>query len=179
VPEDIGWSLGVPPGESACVVRLLWTAGGEPAALATAYLARYVAGPPAGPDSVPAAALSVLPLPGPALIAPAGPGDSQGGDGPGGDGGQAGDPPVAWLPRSAFLEMQPPPPAVARSLKLTAGQPAAMLTVRFEEPGTGRPAALTVAVLRPDLFRIAVETPEGTGRSFTGAWTHALQDWDS
>ena len=35
VPEDIGWSLGVPPGESACVVRLLWTAGGEPAALAT------------------------------------------------------------------------------------------------------------------------------------------------
>jgi hypothetical protein len=175
VPEDIGWSLGVPPGESACVVRLLWTAGGEPAALATAYLARYVAGPPAGPDSVPAAALSVLPLPGPALTAPAGPG----GDGPGGDGGQAGDPPVAWLPRSAFLEMQPPPPAVARSLKLTAGQPAAMLTVRFEEPGTGRPAALTVAVLRPDLFRIAVETPEGTGRSFTGAWTHALQDWDS
>ena len=173
VPEDIGWSLGVPPGEPACVVRLLWTAGGEPAALATAYLARYVAGPPAGPDSVPAAALSVLPLPGEALTASAGLGGGEGG------GGQAGDPPVPWLPRSAFLEMQPPPPAVARSLKLTAGQPAAMLTVRFEEPGTGRPAALTVAVLRPDLFRIAVETPEGTGRSFTGAWTHALQDWDS
>jgi hypothetical protein len=169
VPEDIGWTLGVPPGEPACVVRLLWTAGGEPAALATAYLARYVAGPPAGPDSVPAAALSVLPLPGQALTASAGP-DSDGPDG---------DPPVAWLPRSAFLEMQPPPPAVARSLKLTAGQPAAMLTVRFEEPGTGRPAALTVAVLRADLFRIAVETPEGTGRSFTSAWTHALQDWDS
>ena len=181
VPEDIGWALGVPPGEPACVVRLLWTAGGEPAALATAYLARYVAGPPAGPDSVPAAALSVLPLPGSALTAPAGPdGDGPDGNGQGGgDGGQAGDPPVAWLPRSAFLEMQPPPPAVARSLKLTAGQPAAMLTVRFEEPGTGRPAALTVAVLRPDLFRIAVEAPEGTGRSFTGAWTHALQDWDS
>ena len=166
VPEDIGWSLGVPPGEPACVVRLLWTAGGEPAALATAYLARYVAGPPAAPDSVPPAALAMLPLP-----APAGP--------DGGGGGQAGDPRAAWLPRSAFLEMQPPPPAVARSLKLTAGQPAAMLTVRFEEAGTGRPAALTVAVLRPDLFRIAVETPEGTGRSFTGAWTHALQDWDS
>ena len=181
VPEDIGWSLGVPPGESACVVRLLWTAGGEPAALATAYLARHVAGPPAGPDSVPAAALTVLPLPGPALTALADPGgDGQAGNGDqAGDGGQAGDPPVAWLPRSVFLEMQPPPPAVARSLKLTAGQPAAMLTVRFEEPGTGRPAALTVAVLRPDLFRIAVETPEGTGRSFTGAWTHALQDWDS
>jgi ABC-type multidrug transport system fused ATPase/permease subunit len=49
----------------------------------------------------------------------------------------------------------------------------------FQRPGTGCPAALTVAVLRSDLFRIAVETPEGTGRSFTGAWTHALQDWDS
>jgi hypothetical protein len=167
VPEDIGWSLGVPPGEPACVVRLLWTAGGEPAALATVYLARYVAGPPDAPDSVPPAALAMLPLPAPAGL-----------DG-GGGGGQAGDPRAAWLPRSAFLEMQPPPPAVARSLKLTAGQPAAMLTVRFEEPGTGRPAALTVAVLRPDLFRIAVEIPEGTGRSFTGAWTHALQDWDS
>ena len=181
VPEDIGWSLGVPPGEPACVVRLLWTAGGEPAALATAYLARHVAGPPAGPDSLPAAALSVLPFPGQALTASAGP-DADGPDGTGrggGNGGQAGDPPVAWLPRSAFLEMQPPPPAVARSLKLTAGQPAAILTVRFEEPDSGRPAALTVAVLRPDLFRIAVETPEGTGRSFTGAWTHALQDWDS
>jgi hypothetical protein len=165
VPEDIGWSLGVPPGEPACVVRLLWTAGGEPAALATAYLARYVAGPPASPDSVPPAALTILPLPTQA--------------GPDGDGGQAGDPPVAWLPRSAFLEMQPPPPAVARSLKLTAGQPAVVLTVRFEEPDTGRPAALTVAVLRPDLFRISVETPEGAGRSFTGAWTHALKDWDS
>jgi len=169
VPEDIGWSLGVPPGEPACVVRLLWTAGGEPAALATAYLARYVAGPPDAPDSVPPAALAMLPLPAPAGL-----------DGDGGPAsGQAGDPRAAWLPRSAFLEMQPPPPAVARSLKLTAGQPAAMLTVRFEEAGTGRPAALTVAVLRPDLFRIAVETPEGTGRSFTGAWTHALQDWDS
>lgn len=171
VPEDIGWSLGVPPGESACVVRVLWTAGGEPAALATAYLARYVAGPPDAPDSVPPAALAMLPLPTPAGLE--GGGDGSRASGP------AGDPPAAWLPRSAFLEMQPPPPAVARSLKLTAGQPAAMLTVRFEEPGTSRPAALTVAVLRPDLFRIAVETPEGTGRSFTGAWTHALQDWDS
>jgi hypothetical protein len=137
-----------------------------------------VAGPPDGPDSVPPAALTVMPLPGAARPAPAlleGDGDSDGHS----DAGRAGDPPAAWLPRSAFLEMQPPPPAVARSLKLTAGQPAAMLTVRFEEPGTGRPAALTVAVLRPDLFRIAVEAPEGTGRGFTGAWTHALQDWDS
>jgi hypothetical protein len=164
VPEDIGWSLGVPPGEPACVVRLLWSAGGEPAALATAYLARHVSGPPdaQGAGVVPSAALAVL-----SMVASSPEGD------------QAGEPAPGWLPRAAFVEMQPPPPAVARSLKLTAGQPAAMLTVRCEEPGTGRPAALTVAVLRPDLFRIVVEVPEGTGRSFTGAWTHALADWDS
>jgi hypothetical protein len=34
-------------------------------------------------------------------------------------------------------------------------------------------------VLRPDLFRIVVESPaDGTEASFSGAWTHALQDWE-
>jgi hypothetical protein len=167
VPEDIGWSLGIPPGEPGCVVRLLWTAGGEPAALATAYLARYVAGSPAAAGSVPPAALAVLPLT--ARPAPDG----------GTDGGTDGAPPAAWRPRSAFVEMQPPPPAVARSLKLTAGQPAAMLTVRFEEPDTGRPAALTVAVLRPDLFRIAVEAPGASRGTFRSAWAHAAGEWET
>jgi DNA-binding GntR family transcriptional regulator len=161
VPEDIGWSLGVPPGEPACVVRLLWAAGGEPAALATAYLARHVSGPP-GPETVPPAALAVLSM----VARPAGED-------------QAGEPAAGWLPRAAFVEMQPPPPAVARSLRLSAGQPAAMLTVRFEEPGTGRPAALTVTVLRPDLFRISVEAPGGSRSGFGGIWPHALGDWES
>jgi hypothetical protein len=179
VPEDIGWSLGVPPGQPACVVRLLWTAGGEPAALATAYLARHIAGEPTGTGAVPPAALALLPL----LARSAG--------GRGGEPGAgrprlrdaAGEAPAAWLPRALFVEMQPPPPAVARSLRLSAGQPAAMLTVRFEDPGNGRPAALTVAVLRPDLFRIVVESPagastSGSAGSLSGAWTHALRDWE-
>ena len=47
----------------------------------------------------------------------------------------------------------------------------------------GRPAALTVAVLRPDMFRIVVESPanpspDRTASSFSGAWTTALQDWE-
>jgi hypothetical protein len=68
----------------------------------------------------------------------------------------------------------------------------------------GRPAALTITVLRPDLFRIVVESPpgspaaglprspaaglsgspaaglsgRGTEDSFSGTWTHALQDWE-
>jgi hypothetical protein len=86
-------------------------------------------------------------------------------------------------PAALHIEMQLPPPSVARSLRLTAGQPAAMVTVRFDDPATGRPAALTVAVLRPDLFRIVVQTaeaplPDGREGSLPGAWTHAVEDWE-
>jgi UTRA domain len=169
VPEDIGWVLGVPPGESACVVRLLWTADGEPAALATTYLSRHIAGQPAEQGAAAPAALTALPL----LMTP------------GTDDGTAapGDPGAAWAPRALFVEMHPPPPSVARSLRLASGQSAAMVTVRFDDPAQGRPAALAITVLRPDLFRIVVESPAGffprrTDGSFSGAWTQALQDWE-
>jgi hypothetical protein len=86
-------------------------------------------------------------------------------------------------PRALFIELQPPPPAaVARSLRLSVGQSAATVTVRFDDPARGRPAALTVAVLRADMFRIVVESPasqpDGTADSFSGAWTYAVQDWE-
>jgi DNA-binding GntR family transcriptional regulator len=168
VPEDIGWVLGVTPGDPACVVRLLWTADGEPAALATTYLARHIAGDPADPGTVPASALTALPL----LAAP----------GADGGPGHRADPGAACTPCALFVEMQPPPPSVARSLRLSSGQPAAIVTVRFDDPAHGRPAALTITVLRPDLFRIVVESPAGSARgtegSFSGAWTHGLQDWE-
>jgi hypothetical protein len=72
---------------------------------------------------------------------------------------------------------------VARSLRLSAGQPAALVTVRFDDPEAGRPVALTIAVLRPDLFRIVVESgenPLGDGEqgTFSAAWTHAVEDWE-
>ena len=194
VPEDIGWILGVPPGDSACVVRLLWTADGEPAALATTYLARHIAGQPAERGVLPPAALTALPL----LAAP---GAEDGAE----DGAAAAEEPGgACAPRALFVEMQPPPPSVARSLRLSSGQSAAMVTVRFDDLAVGRPAALTITVLRPDLFRIVVESPpgspaaglprspaaglsgspaaglsgRGTEDSFSGTWTHALQDWE-
>jgi hypothetical protein len=177
VPEDIGWMLGVAPGDSACVVRLLWTVDGEPAALATTYLARHVAGQPDEEGDVPAAALAALPLF--TALDP----DSTAAQATGPRAAQAGGPGANSTPRALFVEMQPPPPSVARSLRLSAGQPAAMVTVRFDDPAQGRPTALTVAVLRPDLFRIVVESPAdsfagGTEASFSGAWTHALQDWE-
>ena len=233
VPEDIGWALGVAPGDPACVIRLLWTSDGEPAALATTYLARHLAGNPASqgdePLTVPPAVLAALPLlaaPGmddwpPGFLLPGAVGGTAASGAPGADpeptgsgipsAGEgaaraaaaavdAGEPgtaasgepgaaasgeprTAACLPRALFVELQPPPPAVARSLRLSAGQSAAMITVRFDEPAGGRAAALTVAVLRPDMFRIVVESPASgspgrTAGSFSGAWTYALQDWE-
>jgi DNA-binding GntR family transcriptional regulator len=191
VPEDIGWALRVPSSEAVCVVRFLWTAGGEPAACSTTYLPRDVADP-AGTDTAPELrdaqlpdaltlpetlslpdaltlpdALSLLPL----SAAP----------GPGASGQDR--PALVGRPQALHIEMQPPPPAVARSLRLPAGQPATIVTVRFDDPADGRPVALTVAVLRSDLFRVVLQAPQvplanGDEGSFSGAWTHAVEDWE-
>ena len=79
--------------------------------------------------------------------------------------------------------MQAPPPSVARSLRLTAGQPAMIVTVRFNVPDTGRPAALTIAVLRPEMFRVVLQTPlpplrETDTGNLSGSWTHAIGGWE-
>ena len=86
-------------------------------------------------------------------------------------------------PGAFQLDFQAPAPSVARTLRLSAGQPAATLTVQFE--GGTRPGvlALTVAVLRPDLFRIVVESPDIPVPTVgpdgpPGRWTDALEDWE-
>ncbi len=83
--------------------------------------------------------------------------------------------------RALRLEMQPPPPSVARSLRLAIGQPAAMVTVRFDDPVAGTPVAVTVAILRAELFRIVIESaaaplPEGDD-SFSDTWTKVTEEW--
>ncbi|MHB1877191.1 MAG: hypothetical protein ACYCPF_20320, partial [Streptosporangiaceae bacterium] len=60
-------------------------------------------------------------------------------------------------PGALYREVQPPPTAVARRLRLRPGEPAITVTVLFEHPATGLPFALTAASLHPALFRIAVE----------------------
>ena len=87
-------------------------------------------------------------------------------------------------PAALHVEMQPPPPSIARSLRLSAGEPAAKVTIRFDDPATDRPAALTVAVLRPELFRIVVQTteapvPGGEAAGVPGAWARTIEGWDS
>jgi DNA-binding GntR family transcriptional regulator len=129
VPEDIGGALGLPPGDSVCVVRCLWTSGGDPAAFSAAYLP---VGEPLPDGSVP-------------TFAP-GPADQQA-------------PRVGPAhPAGLYVELQPPAPSVARSLRLPAGQPAVNVTVRYDSE-EGCPVALATAVLRPDLFRVVIESP--------------------
>jgi hypothetical protein len=58
-----------------------------------------------------------------------------------------------------------------------------MVTVRFDEVSAGTPLALTIAVLRPDMFRVVVESPhpplpDGEGGNLSGSWTHVVEDWE-
>jgi hypothetical protein len=186
VPEDIGWALHIDPAGQVWVVHTVWAAADEPAAYVTAYLPADTAlaipgvGPP-GTDETGAPA------------AP-GPGREPAGVPAGGEAGEAAgarSPPEGDLaavgevgtPAALHVEMQPPPPSVARSLRLSAGQPAARVTVRFDDPATGRPAALTVAVLRPELFRIVVQTAEAPLPDEAGGvpddWARTTEGWDS
>jgi len=85
--------------------------------------------------------------------------------------------------RALQMEMQPPSPSVARSLRLAVGQPATTVTIRFEGDPAGRPVALIVAVLRPDLFRIVVESqpcalPSLSADASPVSWTCAAADWE-
>jgi DNA-binding GntR family transcriptional regulator len=141
VPEDIGGALGLPPGDSVCVVRCLWTSDGDPAAFSAAYLPVVE---PLPDGSVPAFA-DVLKAPH-GVFAPVPPEQQTAAT-------------EQAHPAGLYVELAPPAPSVARSLRLAAGQPAVNVTVRYDNT-EGRPIALASAVLRPDLFRVVVESPQ-------------------
>jgi DNA-binding GntR family transcriptional regulator len=142
VADDIGGALGLPPGDSVCVVRCLWTSGGDPAAFSATYLPVEQ---PVPDGSVPTFA-DVLKAP-QSVLAPVPPDQQQA-------------PPVGPAhPAGLYVELQPPAPSVARSLRLPAGQPAVNVTIRYDS-AEGCPVALATAVLRPDLFRVVVESPQ-------------------
>jgi DNA-binding GntR family transcriptional regulator len=97
--------------------------------------------------------------------------------------------PAAFTPRHSRpgamqIDFQAPVPSVARSLRLSAGEPAVTITVWLEDTTQPGVSALTVAVLRPELFRIVVETPGVPARAPgpdgpPGGWTRVLEDWES
>ncbi len=65
----------------------------------------------------------------------------------------------AWPAAAASVEMCLPQPSIARSLRLSPGQPVITVTVRFDDAG-GQPAGLTVVMLKPELFRVEIDTTE-------------------
>lgn len=141
VPEDIGWALGVAAADPICVIKCNWSVNGDPAAISTTYLTKEVAGPVNESVDLPGGTAADILFSAQAELY----------DGRGLL--------TFGQPVALHLEMQPPPSSVARGLRLRAGQPAAIVTVRFDDPTAGKPVALTVAALRPDLFRIVIDSP--------------------
>lgn len=144
VPEDIAWALGVALADSVCAVKCHWSVNGEPAAISTTYLTAAAAGQAGELTGERDRTLSDLqfcgfPDPEEQAISSA-----------------------LGLPGALHVEVQPPPSSIARGLRLAAGQPAAMITVRYDDRATARAVALTVAALRADMFRIVVDSPGDT-----------------
>ncbi len=114
-PQDVAWSLGVAGQNPVRIVRCAWAVAAEPVAISTAYVPGTAGMVPDAPDDFEAALAG---------------------------------PPVALtgagvLARAVDLEMAPPQPSVARSLRLLPGQPAIAVTIRFDDHATGAPAGLT------------------------------------
>ena len=130
-PQDVAWALRLPAGAAVRVVRCVWASAGDPAAVSVAYLAESLDEEDTGTDQQTDPELSSF--------------------------GSM----LHTLPAAAVsVEMSPPQPSVARSLHLSPGQPVITVTVRFDDAVTGEPAGLTVVMLKPELFRVAIDTTE-------------------
>lgn len=168
--EDVARSLGVRPGDPVIAIKCLWTVGGEPAALSASYWPGHLAGAETGKEGHADArgeAADMVPLlsgpfPAPLHLPHA----------------------TAAQPIGVQIEMAPPPPSAARSLRLTAGEPVTTVTACFAEAATGSPVALTTAMLRPALFRIVLDvaqspSPTSDGNGMSASWTHLAKSWDT
>jgi DNA-binding GntR family transcriptional regulator len=138
-PQDVAWALRLPPGAPIRVVRCVWVSEGDPAAVSTAYLYDPAATGDATGDASADSAADVEP-------------DQEI---------SSFDSVLTTLPAAAVsVEMCPPQPAIARSLRLSPGQAVITVTVRFDDAATGEPTGLTVVMLKPELFRVAIDTTE-------------------
>jgi DNA-binding GntR family transcriptional regulator len=149
-PQDICWALGLDPGTHVRVVRCLWTSGGSPVAMSTAYVPQVPGtAAPAGTVSMPRSEeAGWIPAFDEVLSAPPA-GDAEGNQEP-----EAGL--AAGRPAALNVELRPPQPSIARGLQLAPGQSAITVTIRFD--AAAAPVALTVVMLRPDFFKVSVET---------------------
>jgi DNA-binding GntR family transcriptional regulator len=130
-PQDVAWSLGVAGQNPVRIVRCAWAVGAEPVAISTAYVPGSLADVTADqPDEFEA----ILRTPPVALSGAR-----------------------AVYARAVDLELGPPQPSVARSLRLLPGQSAISVTVRFDDHVTGNPACLTIVTLKPHHFRVVIQ----------------------
>ena len=140
-PQEVASALGMAEGSPLRAVQCVWAAGDETVAISTAYVPEPVAHSLVGNDL---------------------------------DGFQV---TLSWIPasppgtararaRAVGLELSPAQPWVARSLRLAPGQSTVSVTIRFDDPDTGTPAGLTVVTMKPERFRVVVETggPQPAGK---------------
>lgn len=136
---EVNWTLGIPPGEHALTVELDWTSDGSPAAVSRTFLAESLAGLfDQGEWAGAEAPRGIWPLP---------------------SGDEACLPVVPFAdcrPAALSLEMRAPPMRLARKIDLAPGQPAILIRLRFDD--SSGPAAITIAVLRADMFRVALQS---------------------
>lgn len=156
---DTAGALRVTPGKQVGVLKLTWALNGTPAAMSTTYLASDATEPDMlarwlaehaerdgrdghdrrdGRDDPPILSPGPLPPPGPATPATAG--------------GQRRN------PHAVSVRMQLPSASAARRLRLRPGQMALVISMLFCDGPGHQPAALTVTVLRPDMFQITLES---------------------
>ena len=129
-PQDVAWALRLPSGAPVQVIRCVWVSEGDPAAVSTAYMNGSLAD------------------------------DDDPGQGADDWLSSFGSMQTALLAAAVSVEMSPPQPSIARSLRLSPGQPVIAVTIRFDDSATGEPAGLTVVMLKPELFRVAIDTTE-------------------
>jgi DNA-binding GntR family transcriptional regulator len=142
-PQYVAGALGLQARTPVRVIRSAWATGAEPVAMSTAYVPGAAAEPaPAEPETF-----------GDVLHAPSA--GRLGAD--------------AVYARAAVVELAPPPPAVARGLRLPPGQPAISVTLRFDNRATGLPVGLTAVAMKPQYFRVVIQTgdplPHEAGRT--------------
>jgi DNA-binding GntR family transcriptional regulator len=140
-PQDVAWALGAAGHGEVAIIRCVWAVGAEPVAISTAYVpgTGTGTGTAAGPAADDPVSFHDT------LLAPP-------------DGGPGALPAHA---RAVDLELAPPQPSVARSLRLLPGQPAISVTIRFDAQATGSPVGLTTVTLKPDRFRVVIQAGDG------------------
>jgi UTRA domain len=186
---DIADVLGVAPGSAVWVRRCLWTADGEPAATRVIYVKERHGHLLTGLEPQPPAE----PSPNGPDAPPGSPAPDAGGSGGSEELALVVDTAwIAVHLGAVRLEIQPPARSIARKLRLGSGVPAIVITARLDAGGSadpppaalggraGRwplataapgavtaahePVALTVLALRPDMFRIVLDSADHAGR---------------